>query len=744
VHGVFPARGGDLWLATEDGIVRIGRDGVERFAAASGVAFAVRVIAEDRDGNLWLGSRGAGLGRIDLAGLVSYTAGDERREITAIVEDRTGRLCVSGVSPDGGRWFGTLENNVLVPFVPDGTERLRYWGWGWGQTFLQDRDGAWWLPTGEGLFRYPAAASCTALARLRPTTIYRRGSGLSADDIFRLFEDSEGNVWISTFDELHRWVRATGRVEDMTEFGRRTPTAFAEDRAGGIWIGFYKGGLARYRRGVVEDFGDADGVPAGFVEALHVDRDGRLWIATRDSGLSRVDSPGDDRPVFSRPLDAEGLMQGAILALAEDRLGQFYAATGRGIIQFDGTLQRMRRLTTADGRASNLVRTALVDRTGALWFGTQQGLSRLVPRLTARPEPPPTLIHALRLAGVPRPIAQLGERDVGHIVLKPAGGRIEIEYGVASLAAGEIVRYQVRLEGADPDWLEPSSARSMVYPNLAPGSYRFLVRAVHADGRVSSQPATVAFTVLPPLWRHGWFVALVLLGLGLAVAVVHRQRVRRLLAIERVRTRVATDLHDDLGARLSRISILAEVARTRLGTAPEGAAQILDEVGATARELIHASSDIAWAVDPAHDDLRSLAVRIRRFASDMLDAQGVAWTFEAPAEGALARLSPEVRRHVLLIFQEAINNIARHAGASGVRLALYVRAHRLEAEIADDGRGFVAAAGSQASADGARGAADAGRGIHNMLSRARDLRGHVRVTSAPGQGTRIHVSIPLR
>jgi signal transduction histidine kinase len=301
----------------------------------------------------------------------------------------------------------------------------------------------------------------------------------------------------------------------------------------------------------------------------------------------------------------------------------------------------------------------------------------------------------------------------------------------------------VRLEGADPDWLEPSTAQSMVYPNLAPGSYRFLVRAVHADGRVSPQPATVAFTVLPPLWRHGWFVALVLLGVGLAAAVVHRQRVRRLLAIERVRTRVATDLHDDLGARLSRISILAEVARTRLGPTPNGAAQILDEVGATARELIHASSDIAWAVDPTLDDLQSLTVRIRRFASDMLDAQGVTWTFEAPAEGAVERLSPEVRRHVLLIFQEAINNIVRHAGATRVRLSLHVRGRRLEAEIADDGRGFAAQAGGP-SADGsgrrAPGTTAAGRGLQNMVSRARDLGGQVRVDSNPGQGTRIHVS----
>jgi ligand-binding sensor domain-containing protein/signal transduction histidine kinase len=748
VHGVYPARDGRLWIATEDGLVRIGADGIRRFSGPNGLGAPFRVILEDRDGSLWLGSRGAGLSRLDAGGFLTYTELDGLlgREVTSILEDRSGQLCVSGVTADGGRWFGALNGDVFMPYTPRGTERLQYWGWGWGQTLLQDRTGGWWLPTGEGLFRYSAAASCTALAHRAPR-IYRREHGLSADNIFRLFEDSRGDVWISAFGNpgLQRWVRATGRLEGFAELGRAAPTAFEEDRAGNIWIGFYAGGVVRYRRGAFQRFGQQDGVPAGFIEDLYLDRAGRLWIATSEGGLARVDDPTSPHPVFAPPSRTEGLAEGAVLTIVEDGLGQVYAATGRGVIQFDGEMKLMRRLSTAEGLGSNLVRISYVDRHGALWFGTQKGLSRLLPR-RAPSASPPIFIHGLMLAGVPRPVAQLGESDIGHIVLGPTDGRVEIEYGVASLVSGEILRYQARLEGADNDWLEPSTARSMLYLNLAPGSYRFLVRAVHADDRVSAQPASVAFTVLPPLWRRQWFLALVVMAAAAAAWLAHRQRVTRLLGLERVRTRLATDLHDDLGARLSRISILSEAARVRVANVQE-AGRILEEVGATARELIETASDIAWSIDPAHDDLRSLTARVRRFASDMFDGRTMAWTFDAPGDGALARLSPEIRRHVLLVFQEAINNIARHADARSVALSMRLHDHRLEAEIRDDGRGFVttdAETRSSCASAAVRGSGSSGRGMQNMAVRARELHGTLQVESAPHEGTRVRLVVPLR
>lgn len=744
VHGAFPARDGAVWLATENGIVRVNGSSVQRFGNEAGIGAAVRVILEDRSGNLWLGTRGAGLTRVVTRGFASYTVevGLPIREVSAVVQDRAGQLCVTGLTPNGDRRFAALGGDRIEPFAPGGTGRIHYWGWGWNHILIQARDGEWWLATGEGLIRYPAARSCADLARLRPAAVYTRADGLASDNVFRVFDDSRGDIWISAFGDkaLARWSRATGKITALDGVGTRAPTAFAEDRDGNIWMGLYGGGLARYREGKLEVFDGYKDLPDDPVEALHVDRSGRLWIGLSPGGLVCVDDPAADEPVVRHPIASEGLSEHAVLSIVEDGAGRIYAATARGILRLDPGAGTIRRFSTADGLASNVVRASYADRNGALWFATMDGLSRLVPQPEAEQASPPVFIEAVWVGGVQRSVSPQGAVDVRGLSIEPSDRRIEIAYGSVSLAPGEILHYQTMIEGIDREWSERRSSRSTVYANLPPGDYRFLVRATNADGLASATPAVVTFSVVPPLWRRGWFIGLAIVLALAAVAFVHRLRVNRLLALERVRTRLATDLHDDLGARLSRISILSEVAKRQLSSDPGQARRIFDEVGDTARGLIQASADIAWSIDPRHDALKSLVARIRRFASDMLDGCDIAWTFDAPENGGEQHLSPEHRRHVLLVFQEAITNIARHAGARHVSLSLRTRDRDLVASIADDGCGFEP---GQNGSDAGLSDGPGGRGLENMAARARELGGELRITSRPGEGTRIDLRVPL-
>jgi signal transduction histidine kinase len=215
---------------------------------------------------------------------------------------------------------------------------------------------------------------------------------------------------------------------------------------------------------------------------------------------------------------------------------------------------------------------------------------------------------------------------------------------------------------------------------------------------------------------------------------VHQRR--RLLALQRVRARIATDLHDDLGARLSRISILAEVAARRVGSDAASAERLLTDVGDTARSLLEAAADITWSVDPRHDQLGSLAARVRRFAADMLDGRNIDWTFDTDGDGTAIKLSAEHRRHLLLVFQEAVNNVVRHSGARRVELVLRVAGGQLLAVIKDDGGGFR-------HPNGAAGAGQ-GSGLTNMARRAHEIGGVLSVRSEPGEGTEVQLTTPLR
>jgi signal transduction histidine kinase len=397
----------------------------------------------------------------------------------------------------------------------------------------------------------------------------------------------------------------------------------------------------------------------------------------------------------------------------------------------------VRHYTTIDGLAPGLATSAYRDARGHLWFGTTHGLSRLDPSSTPAHVPPPVWIGSLRIAGSPRHTSHLGERSIAPLTLEPHENQVSVEFFGLTFAMGESLRYQYKLEGPDSDWTGPTPETSVHYSALAPGDYRFVVRAMSADGTVSTHPATIPFTVRPPLWQRAWFRLLIAIAIGLAATLAYRLRVARLLELERVRTRIASDLHDDIGSNLSRMAILSEVAKRQIGDSAPEPARHLTEIADSARNLIDSMSDIVWSIDPRHDDLGSVIVRVRAFASEIFEASGVKWTCVAPADLDRISLRPDARRHLLLLLKEGVNNIARHAQATHARLRVEVDSAQLVAELSDNGRGFDIGEEPPPAARG-------GHGRSSMRWRAAELGGTLRTISAPGAGTHITVTVPVR
>ncbi len=199
------------------------------------------------------------------------------------------------------------------------------------------------------------------------------------------------------------------------------------------------------------------------------------------------------------------------------------------------------------------------------------------------------------------------------------------------------------------------------------------------------------------------------------------------------------DLHDDLGSSLSRIAILAEVARRKVGAADAATVEVLEEISETARALIDTLGDAVWSIDPRGDTLRHVVARMRRFASDVLDGSGIAWRLDAAEERLDAPVGSETRRQLFLVFKEAVTNVVRHSGARSAALRLSVEGGTLTLEVADDGRGFEGERARDLSSSLRR-----GRGLLNMKVRAARLGGKLWVTSAPGEGTRLVLGLPLR
>jgi ligand-binding sensor domain-containing protein/two-component sensor histidine kinase len=752
IYQLFQASDGSLWAGSNAGLIQFIATGdrndfrFRKYAQPHGFSYhEVMSLAEDSNSNLWVGMNQGGAAKIARSGFTTFGVTDGFfYGTTSIFESRAGGLFVIGAPDEGERSINRFDGERFIRITPQFPKPIHGFSWGWNQIFLEDHLGDWWMATHRGVCRFPKLTNPEELAHTPAKAVYTTREGLAADVILRLFEDSHGDVWISSVGEgkrpngLSRWERSTGIFYHYTEKDIQPrldiyyASSFAEDRAGGVWIGFSgEGGLVRYRDGRFTLFTTSDGVPSGQIRNLFVDSAGHLWAPTYRGGLCRIDDPTAASPQFVTYTTADGLSSNEVSTTTEDRWGRIYIGTGRGIDRLDLTTGRVKHYTTADGLPIGEIQAAVSDRSGALWFSFGSSLVRLIPELDPPAVSPPILITGIGIAGEAQTISALGQTEVASLELEADRNQLQIEFVGLGFGAGEGLLYQYRLEGANDVWSQPNEHRTVNFANLAPGRYRFLVRAINADGVMSDPPAGFSFTILPPFWQRWWFVAIVAALVGLIAYGPYRYRVRRLLEIERVRTRIASDLHDDIGAGLSRIAVLSEVARHEVGGGTSPVVERLSAIARASRELVDSMSDIVWVINPERDHLRDLTHRMRRFASDVFTSRGIEFTFRAPVDEQHLKLGADMRRQVFLIFKEAINNVVRHADCAQASVQLAAEGGWFTFTVKDDGQGF--------DAEHARD----GNGLVNMRERARVLGAQLQVDSGEGCGTTVTLRVPF-
>jgi PAS domain S-box-containing protein len=844
------------------------------YTTENGLKGIVKTILEDRSGNLWLGTESSGVMKVAYNGLTTYREPDglTPSRIGSIFESRQGALYVINGAPvtQIHRFDGRRFSSLTFP-LPAGVVH----SWGWYQVAFQDHLGDWWIPTNRGVHRFSGNDAQPGSLRVKP--IEPMESELATRVIFRLYEDRRHDVWISVLgnplEALLRWERSTGKFHHYPltlGLPESAATAFSEDNSGNLWIGFYGGGLVRYRDQRFERFTVADGLPPNMVRGLHSDRKGRLWIATNGSGVGRIDDTNGARPRITTYTTADGLASDYISCVTEDPLGRIYLGTARGLDQLEPESGRIKHYTQKDGLGNNYVNVAFRDQSGALWFGTLDGLSRLSPEKERSPTPPNVKLRRLNIAGEPYRLSEFGNDQVAGLELSARQNQLQIDFASISFEPGAIIQYQYMLEGADKDWSKPTEQRSLTYANLQPGTYRFLVRAIGTDGVVSNQPAAIAFRIVPPFWRRWWFLALaailtsaVIYGLsrrrlerlkvlresenrfrtlaetasdaiitideksiivyvnaaaenvfgyptaeligadltmlmpeylrhvhqaglsryvgtgqkhisweavelpglhksgreiplelsfgeftrddqryftGIARDITERKRSEealrrtreeRLVELERVRKRIARDLHDDIGSSLTQISLLSEVVRQRVDHDDSRMTEPLSAIATSSRELVDSMSDIVWAINPQKDHMSDLVQRMRGLASDVSTNCNMKLRFNAFDAEDNVRLGANLRREVFLVFKESLNNIVKHSGASEVDIEFRVAPNSLHLSVKDNGRGFDPLAESD------------GHGLVSMHERIRDMGGTLEMTSSAGSGTTIQMQVPM-
>jgi len=778
-HCLLMDRAGRIWIGAGDDFV-LCRENNQwhrfRIPRHSNHPYVVS-LAEGFDGTVWAGSVNEGLFQFKGGKLKAVDAGSglSDNRVKSLLVDREGKLWVgtdSGLNllryktfftfgqDEGlgyGPVFGMAEVAPGVIWAARPNDGLYRWE---GKNFnrlnaaglslrdsqvtalLVTRDGSCLVANAKGLLRFkdPQAVADESA-----------DAGLCEPDIISLAEDSQGSVWAGT-QKGDLWRLAKGQWSKQPKLGDGYPiTAIVPGTNRSLWIGTGGGGLHYVNEGACLRYTQTNGMPSDSIRTLYLDGSGTLWIGTASGGLSWL-RDGRIRTVGRRNGLPETLSQ-----ILEDEAGNLWLGGDHGIacvnkadLLHEDSGQSPRLSVKTFGRADGLPSeectagffpAGLRTKSRLLWFSTSMGIVATQPRARTNVlSSPSVLIEGLLVDGAPVSVS-----DKLNI---PAGRhRIEVQYTGLGTDAPDTLKFRYRLQPLDADWVEAGGRRTAFYNYVPPGDYRFRVNACERDGIWNENGVGIQVNVSRYFWQSWWFLGLAFTGLmtsiGGAARLVERTKQRRRLKLieqerqlERERTRIAQDLHDQMGASLCRISFLSEHAR-RNDQLPKDLRNEISSISDASREVLHSLDEIVWAVDPKNDTLEHVASYIAQYAQEYFQMTGINCELSVPSRLPADRISSQMRHHLFLAAHEAFTNILKHSGATRANLSAHHDGSTFEITVSDNGFGF------NPPTDGSEASSTGHDGMRNMSQRMVDIGGTCHVESTPGKGTTIRFVLPV-
>ncbi len=746
-HAVYPYNDRMFWLATYFGLVYLDTaDGrCAGFTSSPGSAGGCpegryTAIYRDRDGTFWFGSD-KGLSRLDPyrqqfqtcsplpadfdaqaiaeyppTGELFFAAcdadnnfqvfawhpqtGKKRRAVQHLpfrANDIPGVHQVF-VAPDRRIWvllnrgIGWLDPRTLrlsFPDQPIANETARTTGL-WARGIAADKDGKLWLATfGSGLVRYDPATR--EFWRPPELPVWKNAHREFNLFLLSIFSDRQGRIWMGESGTgLEIWDKKTKtrflcqpQPANIRSVGGLLVNCIEADACGNIWVGT-EGGLCRYLPGV-----------------------------SPDSAFERVKGVSD-----------------AVLKIVSDAKGRVWMATEGGLYCYDPATGLVKKLSVQEGMTVVIhSRTPFFKSAdGHIWLGDDLHFDpekiNLYP-LAAKP-----LITGFRVYDQVVPLS-VSQKQAGinlylEMSLESNQEVFTIEIGALGFSAPEQTRLLFRLQDNDP-WAEAGEQRAFTFNRLPGGSYCFSLKAIAPDGTDTGLLAALPLRVFPPFYRAVWFWVLCAAGFAGGIYALFRYREFQRLQQEKLRLRIARDLHDEMGSTLSSISILSEAALRNLQADIDRSRFSI--IGERTRQVMEAMSDIVWSVNPRNDTMENVLQRMKEFAVEILEPQGIALHFEAGEAVKSLNMPMEKRKDFYLLFKEAINNAAKYSGASDVWVSVRTDNNGLQLEVRDNGRGFDPALVKR------------GNGLWNMQRRAERMGGKFVLESMVGKGTRVEVRV---
>lgn len=585
-----------------------------------------------------------------------------------------------------------------------------------------------WVATMDGLFLYNKAT--------RKAAVFLKNSGLPDNRICGLCYDHKNKLlWVGTYSkglflfnpETQKRVALPVPVS-MLSSGRIN--SLYEDNKGGLWLGddelLYRFNESDFSYKVYKHKAEnLRSKAGGNITSITEDAQQRVWIASQQ-GLNLYDNAKDDFWLFTT---SDGLSNNNINSITADRNGNLWLATAKGLDRMNLNDFRVKSYYNENGLSDDAnLNCLLTSKTGTIIIGGNDMLNVFRPgRLIKNNWPPKVYINTLKLNNTQQLFIINSNKE--KISLKYNQNYFTIDFVALNFMNAADNRYAYQLQGVDKDFIQVGNARSATYANIEPGSYVFTVKAANNDGLWSNYGVSIILVIAPPFWKTWWFMALCIFVVLLTAYALYNYRVAQLLKLERLRTKISTDLHDEIGSTLSAISILSSMAVRRKDK--PYTEKMLEEIKESAADLMQKMDDIVWSINPKNDSLESFLWRTKDFAIRLFDARHIGYEIDIPEDISAVRLPMEKRQNLYLIIKESINNIVKHADCTFVRFSIRDSNHHLCLLIEDNGKGFDTEQLSY------------GNGLLSLQNRAKFIHAELSVRSAPGKGTTVALKLKI-
>ncbi len=605
--------------------------------------------------------------------------------IRVIREDRFGNLWIGtyngGINKFNPR-TGRFTHYLNEPDNPNSLSANQV------QDILIESDSVIWAATfGGGLNKLSFAVNSNVS---QPSiTVYEHdpadSTSLSDNRIYDLFIDSDGTLWIATFGGGLNKFNSSNKTFTHYFYNKQNPYSISNNK----------------------------------VLVIYEGSNGYLWIGTSGGGLNRFDKKTGK---FKRYSQRNGLTSATIYGIFEDHSNNLWMSSDNGVFKHDLSSGRFTHFGIEDGLQSLEFNggSYFQDENGQIFFGGINGLNYFYPdSIRTSTYVPPIVISSISVLNK----ELKGERQ--ELRLSFNENLISFTFASLDFSNPSDILYAFMMEGLEDNWkYVDANNRVANYINLPPGEYTFRVTGTNADGLWNRSGVSVKLIITPPFWQTWWFVTLAIILIGSLLYYISTVGIKHQLAIEKLKTKLAADLHDNVGAGLTEISILSEVAAHKTNGGSNS--KELETISETARQLVDTMSDIVWVVNPERDSLYDLIIKLKDSYNDFLNSVGISFRVKNIDKTNDIKLPMDYKQNLLLIFKEGINNAIKHSNCKKIILEANIRGDVIEMTLIDDGKGFDEKE------------IEAGNGMKNMEARAKKIGGKFRYKSEPDKGTTIH------